>query len=688
MKKTSFFLGLFISTTCLTVLPQLANAESGGENNFSQWQKMQERAARAQRNDDVRRETKKQRRERRQRSRNTAARSPGFFETIFGAPRRRATAPGYYDNRRRTPSYGSDNRKPPAPAAPVFAAYTPDPLVALSVSGLAGKVEAGQIASGVFKELGNATEPVLRVERAERKAIIEFYKARKFAPAWVGDYGLSVRGLRVLDVLSKSADEGLEPSAYLPPSMTSYEESSERFKNNPRALSRLDIELTAMAVKFARHAYAGQIKPARLSDTFDVKPETLAPEKIIAAVVNTIHPEDYLDGLHPKHPIYKTMKTELKRLNGSARPTALAGVPSGPSIRAGQRDDRLPLLRKHLEQLGFLSPITPMEKRKPAADPAASSDPLDDINFEGSNVTENVSAPDVFGPELVDAVRAFQASKNLHADGIVGARTLAALNGKAPQNRVPTLKANMERMRWLPKQLGYRHVFVNQAAYQVRVVEGGRVVHQARVVVGKKQFPTPMFSDQMETVVFNPYWNVPKSIAKNEMLPKLWDDPGYLDRNGYEVINTRGQQVSSYSVDWWNYSGANLPYDIRQTPGRGNALGEVKFMFPNKHSVYLHDTPSKSLFKKQSRAFSHGCVRVQNPRKFAQVLLGWDASKVNSAIDGGTNHSVKLSKKIPVHLTYFTAWPDDSGRLRYRADVYGRDKAVLQAMKRYQIALR
>ena len=186
----------------------------------------------------------------------------------------------------------------------------------------------------------------------------------------------------------------------------------------------------------------------------------------------------------------------------------------------------------------------------------------------------------------------------------------------------------------------------------------------------------------MEYVAFNPYWNVPRSIAGNEMLPKLWNDPGYLDRAGYEVRDRRGRRVSSYSVDWWNYTGRTMPYDIRQPPGRGNALGAVKFMFPNKHAIYLHDTPAKNLFTKLTRAYSHGCVRVQTPRKFAEIVLGWNRSEVDAAIDSGKNQQVTLERKIPVHLTYFTAWPDRSGRIKYYDDVYDRDAALRKALSR------
>ena len=221
---------------------------------------------------------------------------------------------------------------------------------------------------------------------------------------------------------------------------------------------------------------------------------------------------------------------------------------------------------------------------------------------------------------------------------------------------------------------------VNQPEYRARVSDNGAISHEMRVVIGKKRFPTAEFSDEMEYVAFNPYWNVPRSIAGNEMLPKLWNDPGYLDRAGYEVRDRRGKKVSSYSVDWWNYTGRTMPYDIRQLPGSGNALGAVKFMFPNKHAIYLHDTPHKSLFSKLTRAYSHGCVRVQTPRKFAEIVLGWSRNEVNNAIESGKNRRVTLKRKIPVHLTYFTAWPDRSGRIKYYEDVYGRNAALRKAL--------
>jgi murein L,D-transpeptidase YcbB/YkuD len=180
-------------------------------------------------------------------------------------------------------------------------------------------------------------------------------------------------------------------------------------------------------------------------------------------------------------------------------------------------------------------------------------------------------------------------------------------------------------------------------------------------------------------VVFNPYWNVPKSIVAHEMLPKLSEDPYYLDDNGYEVLDTQGQRISSSAVDWWSY-GETIPFDVRQPPGNGNALGRIKFLFPNSHDIYMHDTPAKNLFAKASRAFSHGCIRVEDPRKLAEYVLGWDQSRIDQAIASGQNADVKLTAPLPVHLNYFTAWPDANGHITYYPDIYKRDARLEKAL--------
>jgi L,D-transpeptidase YcbB len=234
--------------------------------------------------------------------------------------------------------------------------------------------------------------------------------------------------------------------------------------------------------------------------------------------------------------------------------------------------------------------------------------------------------------------------------------------------------------------MGARHILVNQAAFELQIIDHQKIAWRTKVIVGKPETQTNVFSDAMETVVINPYWNVPKSIVKHEMLPHLMDDPYYLDDRGYEVVDASGDIVSSGWVDWWSY-GDKIPFDVRQPPGDGNALGNIKFLFPNKHNIYMHDTPTKKLFKEQVRAFSHGCIRIDDPRTLAEHVLGWDREQIDDMIASGENRDIKLDNPIPVHLAYFTAWPDESGRIVFYADTYRRDKRLERALNNLAVAL-
>jgi murein L,D-transpeptidase YcbB/YkuD len=238
-----------------------------------------------------------------------------------------------------------------------------------------------------------------------------------------------------------------------------------------------------------------------------------------------------------------------------------------------------------------------------------------------------------------------------------------------------------------PRDLGERYVFVNQPAFEATVVKDGKPEWTTRVIVGKPETQTSLFHDEMEMVVFNPSWGVPPSIIANEYLPKLRNDPAYLDRLGFKVVTQQGKVVPSSSVSWWEY-GSKVPYGIQQPPGEKNALGEIKFLFPNSHDIYMHDTPSRELFEKDMRAFSHGCVRVQDPRQFASVVLGMTPEEVAAKIESGNSTTVRLKQKLPVHITYFTAWPDAAGNMVYFNDIYGRDRTLEMARSATLVAQR
>jgi murein L,D-transpeptidase YcbB/YkuD len=279
-----------------------------------------------------------------------------------------------------------------------------------------------------------------------------------------------------------------------------------------------------------------------------------------------------------------------------------------------------------------------------------------------------------------------QAEADLKPDGIDGPRTLAALNGPSKAEKVNSVIANMERWRWMPRELGPFHVTVNVPEFMVRVVENGAVVHETRVVVGKPTNRTPTFSNAISYLIVNPYWNVPTSILSKEMLPEIQADPySYFARQGYQVFARVGgkmRRVNPWQINWYAVNPRSV--QIRQVPGDDNALGRIKFMFPNQHSVYLHDTPSKRLFERDSRAFSHGCVRVENPLDFADALLpraapDWNSTRLEK-LYGGPERRVNLDTPVPIHLAYFTARSEPDGTLKHFDDIYDYDEAINEAL--------
>lgn len=292
----------------------------------------------------------------------------------------------------------------------------------------------------------------------------------------------------------------------------------------------------------------------------------------------------------------------------------------------------------------------------------------------------DVAEPDLYDADVVAAVKDFQKSARLRPDGIVGKNTLAAMN-RGPEDHVETIIANMERWRWMPRYLGNFYVRVNVPNFDVDVYRDGQIVHSTPIIVGKVTNQTPIFSDEMESIVVNPVWNVPASIARKEMLPRLRAGSGLRGYRVYANIRGRFRAVNPGSINWRTVNMRRI--QIKQPPGSRNALGTVKFLFPNKYSVYLHDTPSKSLFARDTRAFSHGCMRVKDPWDFAAALLAnndnIDVNRLHKMVGGGERW-VKLDHKIPVHVTYFTAWVDNSGKLQVRSDIYGHDKRVLSAL--------
>ncbi len=495
--------------------------------------------------------------------------------------------------------------------------------------------------------LADKASPIKAVE-VERKAVLAFYKTNGFKPVWMAEGHVSARANDVLKTLSGAAADGLLAKNYLPEVLTSFDNAEAQVATDPMKLARLDIGLTLAAIHFARQISGGQFDPNRLSLYNDIHPEPVNPDAALKVLAFTPYPASYLESLAPKIPQYALLKAELAKASSSGPKLDL--IADGPKVKPGKTDGRIPMIRARLQTLGFMT-----------------------VEVSGS---DNVNQLD---QDMAIALMAFQTSKKMKPTGIVDSATIKAFNKDDVADQHDKLVYNLERLRWLPKNMGARHVLVNQAAFEVNVMDNGKSTWKSRVVVGQPTKQTYAFSDQIETVVFNPTWGVPASIIVNEYGPKSRKNPSYLDNNGFIVKDKNGNVISSTSIDWWNL-GQAPSFGVQQPAGDGNALGELKFLFPNAHDIYMHDTPSKDLFASAMRAFSHGCVRVQNPREFAQVLLGWDKATVAKNIEGQDSHSVPLKTKVPVHLTYFTAWADETGKVQYFDDIYGRDTAMAKAL--------
>jgi L,D-transpeptidase YcbB len=490
----------------------------------------------------------------------------------------------------------------------------------------------------------------IRASEDVRKAVLEHYSANGFKPLWIADGNINARGLAVLDYLSRADAEGLEPLRYKPSVLEKFEGAVSQLDGDGLGLAQFDVGLTVAAVQFALHQSGGAYEPERLSAYHDLKAQRVSPTVALRVLAYSPFPAEYLQSLAPNHPAYAAMKTELAKLQ-VATPSDQPVFADGKRIRIGQKDPRIAQLRQRLVKEGY-------------------------IGLTEATVADDKIA--VLDKVLAKALKRYQEAKGVGQTSNLDSATVKTLNGPAQSELREKLISSMERLRWLPDDLGSRHVLVNQASYRVNVIENGKLLWASNVIVGKPLNQTNVFSDSFETVVLNPSWGVPQSIILNEYLPKLRANPGYLDKIGFKTISASGKPVSSSSINW-NSVGANSGIGIMQPPGDTNALGKLKFLFPNAHSIYMHDTPNRELFAETKRNFSHGCVRVENPREFAEILLDIDRATIDAQIDSGESKTVKVTKKTNVHLTYFTSWPDENGIIRYHSDAYGRDATLKNA---------
>lgn len=483
--------------------------------------------------------------------------------------------------------------------------------------------------------------------------LVRFYRGRGYEPAWLsrGRYPMA-RDL--LDAVAGAEDHGLDLAAY-----PLGELSRALDENVPGEIENkleFDVFLTHLFLTYGRHLGQGRIDPTSLEDEEWHLPRNrfdYAGTLQNALVANQVGAA--LAALAPHDPEYRALQMELARL----REDSVRGWPEIPKMRKAALGDTASGLREVRVFLGTVGDLPP----GPAAD------------------------PEVFDPQLEQGVQAFQRHHGLKADGVIGPHTLAQMR-VPPAERLRTVLYNLERRRWMPRSLGTDYAYVNVPNYELRIFEGGETALVLRTITGAKDTPTPTFQDEIEYMELNPDWHVPMSIASEELLPKIQEDPAYLASQNIDVLDAEGAVVHPDSISWTGVLPESLGYRFRQAPGSLNPLGSIKFLFPNPYSVYLHDTNNTRLFEREDRALSHGCVRTEKPLTLATYLLRndprWPREEIEAKVQTGKRSQIRLQKPLPIVLVYLTAFLEEDGKVGYRQDVYERDARLGEALAEYR----
>jgi len=490
------------------------------------------------------------------------------------------------------------------------------------------------------------SEEGLAIEIRKQKAVLDAYYLEQQGPLlWIGTGRMPM----LLQKLRSAETEGLFSNDYPTDYLQQLSDAVPQTDQQSQAV--VELLYSAFFLKFASDMKAGRVLPRK------VDPELYWQEKEIDLVdaLNRLGAsgtmENFIVGWEPSIPAYKALKAKLALYRQFAENNSWPKLPAGETLKPGMEDERVIVLRKRLEG------------DSPEGALAAKSD-----------------SP-VYDETLEKAVKHFQRTHGLEHDGVIGFQTRVALNIPANE-RVRQIIVSMERWRWMPEDLGKDYILVNIAGFYLTRVENGRFVERKKVIVGKPYRRTPAFSDTIRYLEINPYWTVPYSIATRDKLPVLQKNPSALSASGFEVF-AGSQQLEPRSISWSQYSASNFPFTLRQKPGPKNALGQVKFMFPNRFNVYLHDTPDRELFEKTFRSFSSGCVRVHQPIELAQALLedqGWNRPRINAVLESGERTVVNLDKPLPIHIVYSTAWLAEDGTIRFSVDFYQRDEHLYQAL--------
>ncbi len=454
--------------------------------------------------------------------------------------------------------------------------------------------------------------------------------------------------------------EGLLPSDYhlerIESTMMSIHESRQRRRApSQETLVDLDLLLTDAYLDLGSHLLAGRVNPEAIDSAWHATRREADLAELLERAIQINRIGSSLAGLLPTHPGYARMRKALQLYRAIAEDGGWPILPDDTELALGDRNERVAMLRRRL---------------------------IVTLDLEHGDTGDD----SLFDEEVDQAVRMFQKRHGLRMTGAVDAATLAALNVRV-EERIRQIELNMERWRWLPQDLGREHVILNIASYELDVIEEKRRVITFRAVVGKPYRSTPIFSSRITSIVFNPSWSIPRKIAVEDILPLIKSDPNYLTRNKIRVFAGVGPggEVDPAAIDWSHVTDTSFFYSLRQDPGPRNALGKMLFRLPNKYGVYIHDTPSRGLFRRAERTFSAGCIRLEYPFELAVYLLreedGWEKKEILRAIRTGREQTIRLPAPMPVHILYWTAWADEDGTIQFRKDIYERDEVLYRALR-------
>lgn len=592
------------------------------------------------------------------------ARAQGLLELLFGQSRyqeRGGQREYRYGPRRYTPTDPQVRVKSPS-----YYTYQPDVLTTVSLASLAevetASAEPASLPPGMtpFAAALAHLSPSLKIRTLREVAgALRAHYSEHPQFIWVTGGGVNDKARAALAALARADRFGLEPRDYRVEVPQDGLDPGDEAARHER-LIRFEMELSAKVLTYVLDATRGRVDPNRISGYHDLPRKEVDLVQAMGILASVDNVAAYLDSRNPSNPQFRALAAALAELRA----------------RADAEDENVVIAPGTLLRPGAESPeLAPIV----AAIRLRGSEAL---KAEHAAALADYRGGERYTPELVALVRGFQRENGLSPDGIVGKATIGALTVRTTGEKIDKILLAMERARWLPSYLGARYVFINQPSFEATYMEAGGEPLSTRIIVGQKSNQTYFFADKIEAVEYNPYWGVPESIIINEMVPRLYQDPSYLDRLGYEVTTESGERVSSSSVDWYAVATRRTRINVRQPPGPDNALGALKIVFPNAHAIYMHDTPDKHLFDKDARAFSHGCVRLQKPREMAAAVLGKSLDYVDMRIAQGQNDSDPVTADISVYVAYFTAWPAPDGAVRYYDDVYERDMYLARAIER------